>query len=324
MATKNLDLNLFKVFAAIMRHRSVKGAAKELGIGSPATSHALGRLRAGLGDQLFVAKSGGMQPTELAIHLASDITDGLSRLTSVLALAPFVPGTTARTFHIAGGDYAATMVLPSLMARVAAAAPQVHFRFFPSNRLDVIANLDDGRIDLAFGWFDAVPDRMRRSTIVTEQEVILAREGHPLTDGEMTIEKLLSFPRVVVELTGSEEPVVSGFLSERGASRRIWIDRLVVGARPGNEGLIGEVALSVPYFSAVPPILELTDLVAVLPRQLAVRLSQQNRLVLLDPPYKPAEVSLEVVWHERVDRDAGAKWLIGQLLAIRDADREVC
>jgi DNA-binding transcriptional LysR family regulator len=110
--------------------------------------------------------------------------------------------------------------------------------------------------------------------------------------------------------------MTSGFFNERGASRRIWIDRLVVGARAGNEGLIGEVALSVPYFSAVAPILELTDMVAVLPKQLALRLSRQNWLILLDPPYKPAEVCLEVVWHERVDRDAGAQWLIKQLLDV--------
>jgi DNA-binding transcriptional LysR family regulator len=319
MTTRQIDLNLFAVFASVMRHRSVNAAARELGIRPSAVSHALGRLRAALGDQLLIPGPEGMEPTERALHLASDVTEGLSRLASAITSAPFSPATTARTFHIAGGDYAATTVLPPLMARIATTAPHAQLRFFPSNRLDVMANLDDGRIEFAFGWFDSVPERMRRATVAVEREVILVRTGHPLIDNEMTTERLLSFRRIVVELTGSEEQAVSGFLNERGASRRVWIDRLVVGAKPANEGLIGEVAVSVPYFSTVPLILELTDMVAVLPGQLARRMAQQNGLVVLDPPYEPAEVRLEVVWHERVDRDAGARWLIDQLLDVQNA-----
>ena len=323
MSTKQLDLNLFVVFAAVMRHRNVAAAARELGLERSAVSKALGRLRAALGDPLFVSGPGGMEPTELAIHLTSDVTEGLTRLMRAVALSPFVPQTTARTFHIAAGDYSTAMILPSLMARVAVAAPQIHLRVFPTNRLDVIANLDDGRIDLALGWYGSVPARLRRTSIALEREVILVRKGHPLTENEVTTERLLSFRRIVVELTGSEEQAVAGFLGERGSSRRVWIDHLLVGATPGNEVLIGEVAVSVPYFSAVPPVLEITDMVAVLPKQLALRMSQQNRLTVLDTPYQPAEVSLDAVWHERVDRDAGARWLIDQLLDIRSSDREI-
>jgi DNA-binding transcriptional LysR family regulator len=270
-------------------------------LSAQAVSKALGRLRAALGDPLFFSGPSGMEPTELASYLASDVTEGLTRLTRAIALAPFVPETTARTFHIATGDYSATMILPSLIARIAIAAPQVHLRVFPTNRLDVIANLDDGRIDLAFGWFDSVPERLRCSSIALEREVILVRKGHPLTEGEVTTERLLSFRRIVVELTGSEEQAVAGFLDERGSFRRVWIDRLLVGATPGNEGLI----------------------VAVLPKQLALRMSQQDGLVVLETPYQPAEVRVDAVWHERVDRDAGARWLIDQLLAIRSSDREI-
>jgi DNA-binding transcriptional LysR family regulator len=323
MSTKQFDLNLFLVFSAVMRHRNVAAAGRELGLERSAVSKALGRLRAALGDPLFFSGPSGMEPTELASYLASDVTEGLTRLTRAIALAPFVPETTARTFHIATGDYSATMILPSLIARIAIAAPQVHLRVFPTNRLDVIANLDDGRIDLAFGWFDSVPERLRCSSIALEREVILVRKGHPLTEGEVTTERLLSFRRIVVELTGSEEQAVAGFLDERGSFRRVWIDRLLVGATPGYEGLIGEVALTLPYFSAVPPVLELTDMVAVLPKQLALRMSQQDGLVVLETPYQPAEVRVDAVWHERVDRDAGARWLIDQLLAIRSSDREI-
>ena len=323
MNAKQFDLNLFVVFAAVMRHRNVAAAARELGLQRSAVSHALGRLRAALGDPLFVPGPDGMEPTDLASNLAADVTEGISRLTRAVASSPFVPQTTARTFHIAAGDYSAIMILPPLMARIATAAPQVHLRVFPTNRLDVVANLDEGRIDLAFGWFESVPERLRRSSVAVEREIILVRHGHPLTESEVTTERLLSFRRIVVELTGSEEQAVAGSLDERGSSRRVWMDHLLVGATLGNEGLIGEVTVSVPYFSAVPPVLELTDMVAVLPKQLALRMSQYHRLVALDPPYEPAEVSIEAVWHERVERDAGARWLIDQLLDPSSSDRKI-
>jgi DNA-binding transcriptional LysR family regulator len=75
MTTRQIDLNLFAVFASVMRHRSVNAAARELGIRPSAVSHALGRLRAALGDQLLIPGPEGMEPTERALHLASDVTE---------------------------------------------------------------------------------------------------------------------------------------------------------------------------------------------------------------------------------------------------------
>jgi DNA-binding transcriptional LysR family regulator len=80
----------------------------------------------------------------------------------------------------------------------------------------------------------------------------------------------------------------------------------------GDEGLVGRVAVSVPHYAAVPPMLCVTDMVATLPRSLALREAELRKIVLLDLPYEPLAVPVEAVWHQRAEQDAGIRWLIGE------------
>jgi hypothetical protein len=59
----NLDLNLLKLFEALVRERSVTQAGLRLGLSQPAASRALGRLRAMLGDRLLVRGKLGLELT---------------------------------------------------------------------------------------------------------------------------------------------------------------------------------------------------------------------------------------------------------------------
>lgn len=313
MAIRKIDLNLFRVFEAVMRHRSVSGASRELGVTASAVSHALSRLRHALDDELFLAGDAGMDPTARALELAPGIRDGLGRISIAVSSKPFVPSEALRTFRIAATDYAAVTILPHVVGRIAKTAPQIELRVFPFSRMDVVRRLDDGRVDLVMGWFGDLPDRMRRMTVVVEREAIVVRAGHPLTQAPVTVERLFAFPHIVVELTGTEEDVIEGFLDDRGVSRRVWIERILIEMGDDHHGLVGRVAVSVPHYAAVPPMLLVTDMVATLPRRLALRAAEQDTLVVLDLPYEPLAVPIEAVWHQRADGDAGARWLLGEL-----------
>ena len=153
MSLQRIDLNLFRVFEAILQHRSVTGAAKMLGVTPSAVSHALSRLRRSLDDELFVHGDDGMEPTARALELAPSIRDGLGRIDDALAAKPFVPSDSTRAFRISATDYGAVTLLPGLIRRLCEVAPQVELRVFPCNRTDVVRHLDEGRIDLVIGWF---------------------------------------------------------------------------------------------------------------------------------------------------------------------------
>ena len=65
------DLNLLIVFDAVMQERSVTRAGGRNGLSQPAVSHALGRLRYMLKDELFIRTPDGMIPTPRAARRAS-------------------------------------------------------------------------------------------------------------------------------------------------------------------------------------------------------------------------------------------------------------
>ena len=80
------DLNLLVLFAAVMEARHV-GRAARLNLSPSAVSHALGRLRALLGDPLFLRTPKGVVPTQRAERLAPQIADILARVRGVVASA---------------------------------------------------------------------------------------------------------------------------------------------------------------------------------------------------------------------------------------------
>ena len=127
---------------------------------------------------------------------------------------------------------------------------------------------------------------------------------------------MFSFPHIVVELTGTEDQAIDGFVDDRGVMRRVWIERLLIETAEDGSEFVGRVAVSVPHFNAVAPMLEQTDMIATLPRRLALHAAGQGSLVCLEMPYDALEVPVEAIWHQRSDEDAGLTWLLKEF---RDA-----
>lgn len=313
MSFERIDLNLLRVFEAVHQHRSVSMAARELGVTASAVSHALGRLRQALGDELFVPGEGGMMPTARALELAPGIRDGLGRIEETILGRPFEPATSTRTFRIAASDFSTCHALVPFIRRMERLAPQIELKIFPYNRLDVVRQLDEGRLDLVVGWFGEIPGRMRRAVVLTDEEALAVRTGHPLAGRPVTREEIFAFPFVVVEMTGSEEPGTDGFMDDRGVWRRVWIDRLLVETDDCDS--VGHVAVSLPHYAAVADILVATDMVATLPSRLARRWADEGRLALLEMPHAPLQGSVDLMWHQRGEGDAALRWLVREIIA---------
>src|ERR1043165_7668874 len=96
----HLDLNLLRVFEALMDERSATRAGARLGLTQSAISHALNRLRYVLKDELFMRGPDGMQPTERAAEIAPRLRQGLLQLQLALSPSDFVPERTDRRFTI--------------------------------------------------------------------------------------------------------------------------------------------------------------------------------------------------------------------------------
>ena len=119
-----VDLNLLRVFEAVMQERSVTRAAQRLSVSQSTISHALNRLRQALKDELFIRGSGEMRPTPRAVALSNAVIPTLAHIRAALAPTEFNPAKAAHTFQIAMTDYVATLHLDALVECGADTCPQ--------------------------------------------------------------------------------------------------------------------------------------------------------------------------------------------------------
>ncbi len=124
MDLRNVDLNLLKVFHALLVEGSVSRAAARLGLGQPAVSAALAKLRTMFGDPLLVRDGRGMRATAFAEALAPGVASSLAGIEDIFATSSvFDPATTRRRFSITMSDFASIVLLPGLSRLLREQAP---------------------------------------------------------------------------------------------------------------------------------------------------------------------------------------------------------
>ena len=80
----NLDLNLLRLLRVVVETRNTSVAAEKLGISQTSVSRGMAKLRETFGDQLFIRKAHGVEPSELAEKLAEAAEHMLMPFTQVL------------------------------------------------------------------------------------------------------------------------------------------------------------------------------------------------------------------------------------------------
>ncbi len=163
MNVQDVDLNLLRVFDAVLRERGVTAAAGRLGLTQPAVSNALARLRALFGDALFVRTAEGMDPTPFARELGEPVRQALALLESALAHGPgFDPGGSSRAFRFYMSDLGQIEFLPPLLERVQREAPGVRLEAVALEVEDIAEALAAGALDLAVGFLPGLGPPVRR------------------------------------------------------------------------------------------------------------------------------------------------------------------
>ena len=292
-----LDLNLLRVFDAVARERHVTNAAQKLNLSQPAVSNALARLRGALKDELFMRRPGGVEPTALALSLAGPVATVLDQLREMLAdHAPFDPATTDRIFTVALSEYAESVLVPPLLESMHREAPMALLAVRHADRTNAMDLLESGAAELAIAVLPEPPALYTRLRLLPEGFLTLVRQGHPLAEGPMTLERFVAYPHLLHSANGSRDGALDGPLQEAGHPRRL-----------------GAV---VAHLGAVPEILKRTDMVMTLSARLAQSLAETHGLVLRPCPVAFRHTRLSLVFHRRFEADPGHAWLRRSLLAV--------
>lgn len=319
-ALNRLDLNLLRVFDAVMEERSVLRAGQRLCLTQSAVSHALARLREVLGDDLLVRTPTGMRPTARALTMAPLIREAWRSLEAAIGPPNFELSSSTRRFTIAVSDFVSLIMVPRLRELLKREAPHVDLVIRPDSQIDLTEQIDLGLIDVAIGTFANVPSRFRSHALFSYDDVLVANSSWTL--GELSLEDLSRLSIATVSLHGEHEGTVDGFLSLRGLSRRSEMyDRLALERAFAGAQRSPRIALSLPHFLALPPLLEHGDLAAIVPRPLGRTLARMHGLSVHELPYRTCSLHMSALWHDRSTNDETQAWLRGMLMRATEALR---
>jgi DNA-binding transcriptional LysR family regulator len=295
---QDLDLNLLRVFDAVLHDRTVTAAAARLGLTQPAVSNALGRLRQLLGDPLFVRTASGMEATPFARGVADPVRQALALIETALAHGPgFEPATATRAFRFYMSDLGQVEFLPPLVERVQRLAPGVRLEAVAVDIEDIADALASGALDIVVGFLPGLGPPIARRALFRDPYVCLMRADHPIE--RLTRKKFLEASHALVTYRAGGHRVIEEALERAGVARRI--------------------ALRVPHFTVMPMVLERTDLILTLPARVARVYESRGRFKSLPPPVPIPAAEVAVHWHERFDGDPGNRWLRQQIVELFSA-----
>jgi DNA-binding transcriptional LysR family regulator len=288
MNFRGFDLNLLLAFEALADTGSVSRAAQRLGIGQPAMSAALARLRRLTGDRLFERTGQRMEPTARATGLMPGIAAGLAQLRVTLAeQVDFDPASATRTFTVASTDYTTAVILPPLAAWLQDHGPRIDLRFSSYDKQDVPELVARGAVDLALGVFEPLPADAVRTQLWTERFVGVARKDHPVLR-DLTPETYAAANHALISVRKDARGRIDQELEALGLCRRI--------------------AVVLPHMLALQPVLLASDLIATLPVRIAASFRQAG-LATFELPIVTRVWEVEMLWRPSARTDQANRWL---------------
>lgn len=301
---RTMDLNLLRVLDAILREGSTVAAARRLGLSQPAVSSALGRLRNTLGEELFIRRGQGLEPTDHARALTQPLQQALSDLEELLSNDDtFDPLTANRVFRLSGSDFFGELLMPGLIDMLSREAPNIRLQlitlpenydreFFEKQRVDILLAPSTRHFDGA----DSAP-------LMSAPFAVIARSGHP----QLKAASLSPGAMIPLDLFCSLDHVLFSPASDMRGMTDIALERV---------GRTRRIAMTVPYFSGVYRAVARSDLIGLIPLSLARHVAEDVGLSLYRPPVDVTRVDLSMSWLRRSTGSQAHRWLRSRIAQV--------
>lgn len=219
---RRLDVTLLILFGLLLKHRNMSAAAADMGLTQSAVSHAVARLRSIFGDQLFLRKGAGVEPTARALLLGPVLADALARIKDGVQIGrAFDPATTARQFTLSAPDAVIAELASPVLGALAVTAPRCRVMFVSLSHSRAALAVAAGEIDLAIGTFPNPPKETIGRFMVRESFQVACRRSHPrLIDG-LDLDTYCSLDHLLVSHEREGRGVVDDVLTALGRRRRV-------------------------------------------------------------------------------------------------------
>jgi DNA-binding transcriptional LysR family regulator len=301
MNLASLDLNLLVALDALLLEASVSRAAMRIGLSQPATSHALQRLRDVLRDPLLVRVGARMELTPRAQALRGPLAQALDQVRGLFVRDDFDAARSERRFRMMMPDLAVELLVPPLMERITALAPNLRLDIVPWRGPAIMTAEFARTLDLVISIGNAFKG-FHRQLLYKDSDALAVRRGHPIGARLKGRDAFLKAKHVAVVIRGQSEDLIDDWLRSKGVERQI--------------------ALVVPGYIEALHVAARTDLVAFVPRRLIAALTKPLSLATVTPPLDPGIDEQFMFYPTRAQMDPGSIWFRNLMLEVgRGLDR---
>jgi len=293
MDLHGFDLNLLVALDALLAEKSVTHAGRRIHLSQSAMSGVLARLRHALNDKLLVASRGGMTLTPLAESLVEPVRSILEQVhRTIIVNVPFDPATSRRVFTIAASDYAVTVLLTDALRRISGEAPGVTVVIIPLR--ERTPESDDLGLDLVILPKAYAPASLPHEVLFEDAFTAIVWNRNSSVGDTLQPDQYRRLPHAMVSFSDD--------------TRVNYDERL--GEQAGIELRAQVVA---PSYHALPALIVGTDRIATIQMRLAGKLAASYPIRVVPLPVPLPVLQEAMMWHPRLDRDAGHAWLRGVL-----------
>ncbi|MDG4720675.1 MULTISPECIES: LysR family transcriptional regulator [Thalassospira] len=288
-----LDGHALRLFLAVLEEGSVTAAAERLGVTQSAVSHNLTKLRRIMRDPLFTKSGRGIVATAHAQNLAEQARFLLDQMQAFASGADFNPHDARMSLTIAANDLQRDLLLPSLFTSLERQLADTRMTVVPS-LLPGPALLRENRCDLLISPRPPEGVDIVQKRLLTDHYMVFYDPG--MRDTPASSDAYLSARHITVRY---------------GNNRTLEFDDMLE-----NQGIIRNIVLRVPNFTAIAEFLRGSQMIATLPSLLQQHaLRDFARAPMPLDTLAPGTIDLPIFmcWHQRYQHDPSHRWLRDQL-----------
>ena len=272
------------LLVAVVEEGAVTRAAWRLGVTQSAVSHGLDKLRAIVGDPLFVRSGRGIVPTARALALVVRARLLLDDLRGFVTADGFDASRQTGEVTIAANDLQRDLLLPAVLHRLRADAPNLTLRVIPSD-VPTPEMLRDGHcLAVMSPRPPEAADLVQKRLFEDDYRVY---HDPACRSAPLTLDDYLAAEHVTVVYEPRRRLDLDQALAERGVVRRF--------------------AVTVPGFAGVPAFVRGSLRLATAPSLLADGLFRG--LASAPPPLPCPTLPMYLIWHLRHQADPMHRWL---------------
>ncbi len=211
------DLELYRIFDAVVRMGSFSKAAETLFISQPAVSQSVANLEKQLNTVLFVREARGVKPTAEGQMLFEYINTGLSLIKSGEEKLEGLKTLSEGELKIGAGDTISQYFLLPVLEKFHKVHPNIKIKVINRTSPDTINLLKSGKIDIGFVNTPVFEKNIKTINCFDVHDVFIASNKFWfLKDKKISKKELVKYPIIMLEKLANSRKYVDGVFRDEG------------------------------------------------------------------------------------------------------------